>query len=135
MTLTGGVKLEGILNLPGTLSLSPGLVAQLTGGKAKVAQAVPVKLRIVGPVSSPSVTDLEFGEAVASIGKGALAGALGGAVGGQLGKLLGTGDKTPDQAVDQKRAEGEAAAKAEAAKAQQKLEDAAKNQLKGLFGR
>lgn len=114
LSLTGGMKLDGELNLPGTLTLSPGAVSTLTAGKAKVAQGVPVKLRIAGPATSPGVTDLDFGEAASTIAKGALAGA----VGGQLGKLLG-GDasKPPEEQV------------------KKKLEDEAANKLKSLFGR
>ncbi|MBS2026054.1 MAG: YdbH domain-containing protein, partial [Deltaproteobacteria bacterium] len=76
LVLTGGMKLDGALNLPGTLTLAPGFIAQMTGGKAKVSQPVPVKLRIAGQVTSPKVTDLDFGDAVATIGKGALGSVL-----------------------------------------------------------
>ena len=123
MTFTGGaIGLDGTLNLPGVVALSPATVATLTGGKAKVSQPVPIKLRVTGPATSPSVSDVELGDAVATLGKAAasslIGGSVGGAVGNALGGLLGGGSKSP----------------APADEAKQKLEDTAKDKLKSLFG-
>ena len=110
MSFTGGIRVDGNLDLPGIVLLSPQTVATLTQGKVKPKDPVPVKLRLTGPAWNPSVTDLDLKPAVEMIARQA-----GSAL---LGKALGVDN------VDQKANE-------EAKKA----EDEAKNRLKGLFGK
>src|SRR5712664_367965 len=54
MTFSGGLRVDGTLDLPGTVALSPSTIAAITGGKVKPANPIPVKLRLVGPAWSPS---------------------------------------------------------------------------------
>ena len=133
ITFAGGaIGLDGTLNLPGVVALSPATVAALTGGKAKVSQPVPIKLRVTGPATSPTVGDVELGDAVVTLGKAAasslIGGSVGGAVGNALGGLLGGGAKAPAAAP------GDKPAGQPADQAKQKLEDTAKDKLKSLFG-
>lgn len=142
MSFSGGMRVDGTLDLPGTVSLSPSTIAAITGGKVKPANAIPVNLRLVGPAWSPSVTDLDLKSAVSQIVK------EGGSA--LVGRALGVDSSNAQQAAEQKaqqvqadaqkRAQAEmdaakqkAAAEAEARK--KKLEDEAKDRLKGLFGK
>jgi AsmA protein len=120
LTFSGGMRIDGTLDLPGTVSLAPQTIAAITGGKVKPSQSIPVNLKLTGPAWSPSVTDLDLRPAVAQIVKDGSA-AL-------LGRALGV-DTSKAQAAGQQKAADEAA------KAQQKLEEEAKNRLKGLFGK
>jgi AsmA protein len=120
ITLTGAVSLDGKLDMPGTVLLSPATVAQLSGGKATVTEPVPVKLRLVGPATSPTVVDLDLRGAVATIAKGAAAGALGKVLGGATG------------GAEQK---ARTAAQQQGQDAARKAKDEAESKLKGLFGR
>ncbi|MGZ6143048.1 MAG: AsmA-like C-terminal region-containing protein, partial [Myxococcales bacterium] len=131
MTFSGGIHLDGMLDMPGTIALSPQTIAEITGGKAKPSQSIPVQVRLTGPAWSPSVTDLDLKPAVAQIVKEA-----GSAV---VGKALGV-DPAQAQEQAQQRAQAEAdkakqKAAEEAQKQKQKLEEEAKNRLKGLFGK
>lgn len=142
LSFAGGMKLDGTLDLPGTVSLGPDTIAAITGGKVKPSQPIPVSLKLIGPAWSPSVADLDLKPAVNQIVK------EGGAA--LVGKALGV-DPSQAEAVAQKKAEdvqkqaqGRAQSQANAMqrKAQseidaqkKKAEDEAKNQLKGIFGR
>ena len=131
LSFGGGVRVDGNLDLGGTVSLSPQTIAAITSGKVKPAGAIPVNLKLTGPAWSPSVTDLDLKPAVAQIVK------EGGAA--LFGKALGV-DPGQVQKVAQQRAGAEAdkakqAAAAEEQKQQQKIQDEAKNKLKGLFGK
>jgi len=128
LSFSGGIRVDGELDLPGTVSLSPQAVQELTGGKVKPLAPLPIGLRLIGPATSPSVTDLDLKGAVAAIVK------EGGAA--LLGKVLGT-DKAQAAAQDKaKQVEADAQKKAQDAAAQekQKLENQAQEKLKGLFG-
>lgn len=127
LSLNGGVKLDGTLDMPATLSLAPELVARLTGGRARPKAPIPVGFRLAGPAWSPRLDGLELRGAVEAIAREAAAGALGRAVGVPGGDV--------DALAAKKRAEAEAKAKDEAAKATQKLQDQAKKKLRGLFGK
>jgi AsmA protein len=131
MTFTGGMRVDGTLDLPGTVALSPATIAAITGGKVKPANAIPVKLRLVGPAWNPSVVDLDLKPAVDQIMK------EGGAA--LLGRALGVDSSKAQQAAEQKaeqvQADAQKRAEAEAAAQQKKLEEQAKNKLKGLFGK
>ena len=131
MTFTGGLKVDGTLDLPGTVALSPDTIANITGGKVKPANPIPVRLRLIGPAWSPSVADLDLKPAVEQIMK------EGGAA--LLGRKLGV-DPSKAQQVAQAKAgqvqeDAKKRAEAEAAAQQKKLEDEAKSKLKGLFGK
>ena len=136
ISLSGGINLDGNLDLPGTISLSPQTIAQLTGGRAKVQQAIPFQVHVTGPAWNPTISNLDLKPAIAQIVKEAGA--------SLVGRALGVDNV--NQAVDQKKKQVEDAARAKqdevtkqaqeaAQKQQQKLEDEAKNRLKGIFGR
>jgi AsmA protein len=125
MSFDGGIRVDGNLDLAGTVSLSPQTIAALTGGKVKTKDPVPVKLRVVGPAWNPSVQDLDLKPAVEMILKQA-----GSAL---LGKALGVDNVEQKQAEVQKQAEQKA--QEEIQKQKSKAEEEAKNRLKGLFGR
>ncbi|HTO96282.1 MAG TPA: AsmA family protein [Myxococcales bacterium] len=109
LSFTGGMRVDGTLDLPGTVSLSPATISAITGGKVKPQGPVPVSLKLVGPAWSPSVTDLDLKPAVSQIVKEAGS--------SLLGQALGTGAQSDAEA--QKK----------------KLEEEAKSRLKGLFGK
>ncbi|HZR10165.1 MAG TPA: AsmA-like C-terminal region-containing protein [Myxococcales bacterium] len=142
MSFTGGMRVDGTLDLPGTVSLSPSTISAITGGKVKPANAIPVNLRLVGPVWSPSVTDLDLKAAVSQIVKEGGSALLGRAFGVNSGNAQQAAEQKAQQvqADAQKRAQSEvdaakqkAAADADAQR--KKVEDEAKNRLKGLFGK
>lgn len=122
MKLEGGIGLDGILDLKGTVQLEPATLAKLSGGRIKVKKAIPAALRIGGTLTSPKIEGIE-GAALAAV----LLTAAG------LGELDGLKDKAAEEAAKLKaQAEAEAAklkaraeaevgaakAKAEAAKAE-----------------
>jgi AsmA protein len=113
--------------MPGTALLTPATVAQLTGGKASVSQPVPVKFRLVGPATAPTVADLDLKDAVASIVSGAAAGALGNALGVNA---AGAEPKARAAAREQRHQ-----AQQQAQDAAKKARDEAESKLRGLFGR
>ena len=121
ISLSGGINLDGNLDLPGTISLSPQTIAQLTGGRAKVQQAILFQVHVVGPAWNPSIENLDLKPAIAQIVKEAGASLLGHALG--VDNVKAKQDELQKQAQDA------------AQKEQQKLQDEAKNRLKGIFGR
>jgi AsmA protein len=127
VALEGGVRLDGTLEMPATIALSPALIAKLTGGRAKPQAPIPVAFRLTGPAWSPRIEGLSLDGAIQAIVKQAASGAL--------GKALGAEGASVDEVAAKKRAEAETRAREEAARAKQKLEDEAKKRLKGLFGR
>ena len=131
MTFSGGLRVDGTLDLPGTVALSPSTIAAITGGKVKPANPIPVKLRLVGPAWGPSVVDLDLKPAVDQIMK------EGGAalVGRALGVDSGSAQQAAEQKAEQVQQEAQKRAQAEAAAQQKKLEEQARNKLKGLFGK
>ena len=116
MSFTGGVRLDGTLDMPGTVALTPAIVQQLTGGRVKLSTNVPVGLRLVGPASKPSVTDIDAKSAIEAIAKAAGSSLVSSVFGG-------TGDQKQQQAQSQ------------AQQAADKAKQDAANKLKGLFGR
>src|SRR6267378_1803969 len=131
MTFTGGLRVDGTLDLPGTVALSPSTIAAITGGKVKPANPIPVKLRLVGPAWSPSVVDLDLKPAVDQIVKEGGAALLGRA----LGVDSGSAQQAAEQKAEQVQQDAQKRAQAEAAAQQKKLEEQARNKLKGLFGK
>jgi AsmA protein len=118
MSFTGGIRLDGMMDLPGKIELTPATIAQITGGKAKVQGNIPFSVRLTGPAWNPTVSDLDLKPAVTEIIKDAGASLLGKAVGVDLGS--GSAQQKVDQVKDQ---------------AQKKLQDEAAQKLKGLFGK
>jgi AsmA protein len=131
MSFSGGMRLDGTLDLPGTVSLSPETISTLTGGKVKPANPIPVTLKLVGPAWSPTVADLDLKPAVNEIVKQGGAALVGRAFGVDSSKAQQVAEQRAQKVQDeaQKRAEAEAAAQ------KKKVEEDAKNRLKGLFGK
>ena len=65
--LGGGVGLDGTLDMPATVALSPEAVARLTGDRVKPEAPVPVSFKLVGPASSPGIEGLNVDAAARSI--------------------------------------------------------------------
>jgi AsmA protein len=126
LALDGGVRLDGVLEMPATFALSPELVSRITGGRAKPSGPIPVTFRLAGPAWSPRVEALSLDAAAKTIASQMASGALGRIVGAPGGNV--------DEAAKQKQAEAEAKAKQEADAQRKKLEESAKKRLKGLFG-
>jgi len=131
MMFTGGLRVDGTLDLPGMVALSPSTIAAITGGKVMPANPIPVKLRLVGPAWSPSVVDLDLKPAVDQILK------EGGAalVGRALGVDSGRAQQAAEQKAEQIQQEAQKRAQAEAEAQQKKLQEQTRNKLKGLFGK
>ena len=108
--LTGGFRLDGTLDMPATVALSPQTVATITGGKARPAAPIPVRFRLTGPAWGPSLSEMDLGPAVSAIVKEAGSAAVG-------------------------RALGLPGEKAEPADLRKKAQEEAKKRLRGLFGR
>jgi AsmA protein len=131
MSFSGGMRVDGTLELPGTIALGPPVISAITGGKVQLSHPVPVNLKLVGPAWNPSVADLDLKPAVEMIVKEAGSALLGKALGVDASKAQ---DAAKQKAEDvQKQAQQKAAD--ETAKAKQKVEEEAKNRLKGLFGK
>jgi AsmA protein len=124
--IEGSFGLDGELDMPTTLTLSPGAVAELTAGRAKVDAPLPFSFKVVGKAWSPRLAGLDVKPAAKVIVE-----KLGAAA---LGKALGL-EGTPQEAVKEKAAEVKAQAKEQAGAATKKLEKEAKKKLKGLFGK
>jgi AsmA protein len=112
--------------MPATLALSPEAVSALTLGRVKVTEPVPIGFRLGGPAWRPRVEGLVLDGAVKALVTAAATGAL-----GKAGIDAGA---VQEKAKDVK-AGAEAGARKAADDAKQKLEEAAKEKLKGLFGR
>ena len=138
MTFSGGMHLDGMLDMPGTISLSPSTISAITGGKVKPSAAIPVSVRLIGPAWSPSVSDLDLKPAVNQIVKEAGTALVGKAIGVDQAQVQKKADEVQQQAQQRAQAEADQAkqkAAEEARRQQQKLEEEAKNRLKGLFGK
>jgi AsmA protein len=142
MSFAGGMRLDGTLDLPGTVSLAPATISALTGGKVKPSNPIPVTVRLIGPAWSPTVADLDLKPAVSQIVKEGGAALIGRAFGVDAGNAQQAAEQRAQlvQADTQKKAQAEAdaakqKAQAAAAEEQKKLEEQAKNRLKGLFGK
>ncbi len=122
----GQVKLDGTLDLPLTVALSPEMIASITGGKAKPSEPIPVTLRLTGPAWSPSLSDLSLKSAVAAIVRSAGSAAI--------GKVLGIDAKGAASGEDV-AAQAKGAAGNAAEDLQKKAGDEAKKALQGLFGK
>jgi AsmA protein len=129
LTFSGGLRVDGTLEMPGTVALSPQTIAAITGGKVKPSHPIPANLKLTGPAWNPAVTDLDLKPAVEQIVK------EGGAA--LIGKAFGV---DASQEVAQKKAaavqqQARQQADAEAQKQEQKLKDEAAKKLHGLLGK
>lgn len=115
--LTGGIRLDGTLQMPATVALAPDLIAKITGGKVKPAEPVPLSFKLAGAASSPRLEGLSVDEAAKSLASQAATGAL--------GKALGLGSEgSNDQGGKQQKEDPK-----------KQLENEAAKRLKGLFGK
>lgn len=127
LSIEGGIGLDGTLEMPATLSLSPELVSKITGGRAKPRAPLPVSFKLAGPAWKPHLEGLALDAVVKAIADQAAAGAI--------GKALGVEGSSVSDVAAKKRAEAEAKAREEAEAQRKKLEDEAKKRLRGLFGK
>ncbi|MBN1205905.1 MAG: AsmA family protein [Myxococcaceae bacterium] len=149
MRFEGGIQLDGVLALNGTVSLTPQTVNKLTLGKAKPTEPIPVTLKVTGPAWKPEVTEVDVKPAVAAIVKQSAAG-LAGQVLGEKGKkvqeIITGGEQAAREEAERKKKELEAkaaeekkrleeAARAEQERAKKKAEEEAKKRLRGIFGK
>ena len=142
MSFSGGLRLDGELDLTGSVNLAPPLITTLTLGKVTPPEPVPVALKLTGKAWSPQVTGLDVKPAVTTIAKLAAVSAAKGLL-GEKGKAAGeliTGGADAAKAAaqaeaDRRKAELEAKARQEAEAARKQAEQKAKDKLKGLFGR
>lgn len=144
MSFTGGVGLNGNLDLTGTVTLAPSIINKLTAGKVTPQQPIPVPLKLNGPAWAPHVAGLDVKPAVTAIvqqGGSALAGQLLGSKGKQLQQFLGgIGGTKPGQPQQPGPAQPgqQPPAQNPAQNQTQQLENQAaqeaQKRLKGLFG-
>lgn len=140
MSFDGGIRLDGTLDLAGSVNLTPATIKTLTGGKVNMAAPVPIALHIGGKAWSPTVGGMDVKPAAAVIAKQAassVAGQLLGNKAAPVQQILNGGTDQAKAAAAAKQAElqkqAEAKAKAEADKAKQRAADEAKKKLKGIF--
>jgi AsmA protein len=136
LSFSGGVRVDGNLDMPGTISLTPQTISSITGSKVTPAQPIPVTLRLTGPAWSPTPEGLDLKPAVTAIVQQAGTALLGRALG--VDNVQQKQQQVTQQAQakadeEAKKAQQQAAAAAEAQK--KKIQDQAANKLKGLFGR
>ena len=125
MSFTGGIHLDGMVDLPGKIELTPATISQITAGRVTVQQNIPFSVRLTGPAWSPQVQELDLKPAISQIVKQAGA--------SLLGKAIGVDNL--DQKKAQVQQQAQQRAQDEAQKAQKKIQDEAANRLKGLFGK
>jgi AsmA protein len=139
MTLNGGFRVNGMLDLAGTAALSPDLIASLTQGKARPSEPIPIGFKLTGPAWNPMVSEVDLKGAVESIVKQAAAGAVGGLLGkvgaGALGQRAASEEQSVKAKAQQQQKQAEDGASKTTDKARQQVEDEAAKRLKGLLGR
>ncbi|MFE8604341.1 AsmA family protein [Archangium violaceum] len=142
MSFDGGIRLDGTLDLAGTVNLGPPLIEKMTMGRAKPTESVPVALKLTGKAWSPEVTGLDVKPAAVAIGKMAAASAateLLGDKGKEVGKIITGGTDAAKEAAkaeaEKRQKELEEKARQEAEAARKKAEEEAKKRLRGILGR
>jgi uncharacterized protein involved in outer membrane biogenesis len=112
----GGIGLDQKLNLKGDLMLTPDMIRQLTRGKVKVDQAIPMGFGVGCSLTKPCIENVDV--------KG---------VAGRLTAALAKG--AAEKATTKAKEEIEKRLPDETKEAVDKAKDKAKEALKGLFGR
>ncbi|HZH03080.1 MAG TPA: AsmA-like C-terminal region-containing protein, partial [Myxococcaceae bacterium] len=138
LELAGGMRLTGDLDLGGALSLSPQTISAVTRGKATPKEAIPVALKITGPIWKPVVSGLDLKPALKSIASQAMGGLAERFLGDKAKAVTGVTDnaqQVAQQRAAEEKGKAEAAAREEAEKAKKRAADEAKKGLKGIFGR
>ncbi|MCY1073089.1 AsmA family protein [Archangium lansingense] len=142
MSFDGGIRLDGTLDLAGTVNLGPPLIEKMTMGRAKPTDPVPVAVKLTGKAWSPEVTELDVKPAAVAIAKMAAASAateLLGEKGKEVGKVITGGTDAAKEAAqaeaEKRKKELEEKARQEAEAARKKAEEEAKKRLRGIFGR
>jgi AsmA protein len=142
MSFDGGIRLDGTLDLAGTVNLQPPLIQKITVGRATPTGPVPVTLKLTGKAWSPQVTGLDVKPAATAIAKMAAASAateLLGEKGKEVGKVITGGTDAAKEAAraeaEKRQKELEEKARQEAEAARKKAEEEAKKRIKGIFGR
>jgi AsmA protein len=142
MSFDGGIRLDGTLDLAGTVNIQPATIQKITAGKATPTGPVPVALKLTGKAWAPQVTELDVKPAATAIAKMAAAGVateLLGEKGKEVGKVITGGtDAAKDAAkaeAEKRQKELQEKAQQEAEAARKKAEDEAKKRLQGIFKR
>jgi AsmA protein len=142
MSFDGGIRLDGTLDLVGTVNLQPPLIQKITAGKATPTGPVPVALKLTGKAWSPEVTGLDVKPAATAIAKMAAVGAateLLGEKGKKVGEVITGGTKAAEDAAraeaEKRQKEVEEKARQEAEAARKKAEEEAKKRVRGIFKR
>ncbi|HYO56617.1 AsmA family protein [Archangium sp.] len=142
MSFDGGIRLDGTLDLAGTVNLGPPLIQKMTLGRATPTEPVPLALKLTGKAWSPEVSELDVKPAAVAIAKMAAASAateLLGDKGKEVGKIITGGTGAAKEAAraeaEKRQKELEEKARQEADAARRRAEEEAKKRLKGLFGR
>jgi AsmA protein len=60
LSLGGKVRLDGRADLDGTVSIAPAVISSIAGGRIQPTEALPVKLRVTGPLRSPRIAPSEL---------------------------------------------------------------------------
>ncbi|QSQ21235.1 AsmA family protein [Pyxidicoccus parkwayensis] len=142
LSFSGGIRLDGTLDLTGGISLTPSTVKTLTLGKVTPPENIPVGLKITGKAWKPEVTGVDVKPAATTIAKLAASSLAGNLIGGERGKqvqsIIQGGQEQARAEAEAKQKELEAKAAAEKARleaeAKKKAEDEAKKRLRGIFG-
>jgi len=137
IVIEGAFGLDGTLDMPATLSLSPEAVSALTLGRVKLTAPLPLGFKLVGPAWKPRLEGLALDGAVKTLAAAAATSALAqaGVDTAALQERAKNAKAEAQQAAADARAKAEAEAKKGAADATKKLEAEAKKRLKGLFGK
>ena len=130
LSLEGGARVDGTLDLAGTLNLAPESISKITRGKVTPREPFPLPLKVTGPAWKPSVSVGDLKAPVAALVK------LGAATAAE--KLLGERGKQVSEVIsggeEKLKEEAEKKAREEAEKAKKRLEEEAKKKLLDLFG-
>ncbi len=118
LELSGGIGLDGRLQMPATANLAPELIARITGGRVKPSAPIPLTFKLAGAATSPRLDGLNVDAAAKALASQAVTGGI--------GKALGLGQDGTDQGAGKQ-------GKQESPKKQ--LENEAAKKLKGLFGK
>jgi AsmA protein len=142
MSFSGGIRLDGTLDLTGGVTLTPSTIKTLTLGKVTPPEPIPVGMKLTGKAWKPEVTGVDVKPAVTTIAKLAASSLAGNLIGGERGKqvqgLIEGGEEKARAEAEAKRKELEAKAAEEKARleaeAKKRAEEEAKKRLRGIFG-